>query len=436
MSATVKYVEPDSIAEEIGLEPGDIIEKINDIEIKDVLDYRFLINDEFITLTVKTKQGEIVEVDIEKDAYEPLGAEFENSLMDKPLHCTNKCVFCFIDQLPKGMRESLYFKDDDTRLSFFQGNYVTLTNLSDDEIDRIIRLHISPINISVHTMNPELRVKMLKNPKAALLPERMQRLCDNGIIMNCQIVLCPGYNDKDELSYTISELYKMNECVKSVSVVPIGLTKHRDGLCKMEPVTKEASLQIIREIETWQEKARKEINVGFVYASDEIYLKAGLPIPDSESYYGFPQIENGVGMIASLKEELLDALEKAPEVDKKRTVTMVTGVCVYETMCSLAQLVNEKFPDIKINVEKIINNFFGEQITVSGLLCGCDIIEQLHGKELGDVLIVTKNMLRDGENVLLDDVTTDDIEKELNTKIIAVGDDGYELLDAILGVDM
>lgn len=436
MPAKIKYVLSGSIAEEIGLEPGDIIEKINDIEIKDVLDYRFLINDEFITLTVKTKQGEVVEVDIEKDAYEPLGAEFENSLMDKPLHCTNKCVFCFIDQLPKGMRESLYFKDDDTRLSFFQGNYVTLTNLSDDEIDRIIRLHISPINISVHTMNPELRVKMLKNPKAARLPEIMQRLCDNGIIMNCQIVLCPGYNDKNELSYTISELYKMNECVKSVSVVPIGLTKHRDGLCEMEPVTKEVALQIISEIETWQKKARGEIGTGFVYASDEIYLKAGLPIPDSESYFGFPQIENGVGMIASLREELLDAFKKAPATSKKRTVTMVTGVCVYETMCSLAQLVNEKFPDIKINVEKIINNFFGEQITVSGLLCGCDIIEQLQGKELGDVLIVTKNMLRDGENVLLDDVTTDDIERELNTKIIAVGDDGYELLEAILGVDM
>ena len=230
MSALIKYVENGSIAEEIGLEKGDTILEINNTEIKDVLDYRFLINDEFITLKVLTKQGEIAEVEIEKDAYEPLGAEFENSLMDKPLHCTNKCVFCFIDQLPKGMRESLYFKDDDTRLSFFQGNYVTFTNLDDDEIDRIIRLRISPINISVHTMNPDLRVKMLKNPKAARLPEIMQRLCDNGIIMNCQIVLCPTYNDGDELSYTISELYKMNECVKSVSVVPIGLTRHREGL--------------------------------------------------------------------------------------------------------------------------------------------------------------------------------------------------------------
>lgn len=433
MSAIIKSIYPESIAEEIGLEPGDIIEKINSIEIKDVLDYRFLINDEFITLTVRTKQGEVVEVDIEKEAYEPLGAEFENSLMDKPLHCTNKCVFCFIDQLPKGMRESLYFKDDDTRLSFFQGNYVTFTNLSDDEIDRIIRLRISPINISVHTMNPDLRVKMLKNPKAARLPEIMQRLSENGIIMNCQIVLCPGYNDADELSYTISELYKMNECVKSVSVVPIGLTRHREGLPEMKGVTKEKASEIIKEVESWQEKARAEIGTGFVYASDEIYLKAGLPIPDSESYYGFPQIENGVGMIASLKEELLDALENAPETNKERTVSMVTGVSVYETMCSFAKLITEKFPDIKINVEKIINNFFGPEITVSGLLCGCDIIDQLRGKELGDNLIITKNMLRDGENVLLDDITTEDIERELNCKIIAVGDDGYELLDAILG---
>jgi len=436
VSAVIKYVEPDSIAEEIGLEAGDIIKKINGIEIKDVLDYRFLMNDEDITLTVKTKQGEEVDVDIEKDAYEPLGVEFENSLMDKPLHCANKCVFCFIDQLPKGMRESLYFKDDDTRLSFFQGNYVTFTNLSDDEIDRIIRLRISPINISVHTMNSELRVKMLKNPKAALLPEIMRKLCDNGIIMNCQIVLCPGYNDGEELSYTISELYKMNECVKSVSVVPIGLTKHRDGLCPMTAVDREKAKEIIAEIEKWQKKSRSEVGTGFVYASDEIYLKAELPIPESDSYFGFPQIENGVGMIASLKDELIDAMEDAKAPDKERIVTMVTGVSVYDTMCGFAKIITEKFPTIKIKVEKIVNNFFGPEITVSGLLCGCDIIEQLQGKDLGDNLIITKNMLRDGENVLLDDITTKDIERELNCKIIAVGDDGYELLDAILGVDM
>ena len=431
MSALIKYVEEGSIAEEIGLEPGDIIEKINGIEIKDVLDYRFLMNDEDITLTVKTKQGEVVEVYIEKDAYEPLGAEFENSLMDKPLHCTNKCVFCFIDQLPKGMRESLYFKDDDTRLSFFQGNYVTFTNLDDDEIDRIIRLRISPINISVHTMNPDLRVKMLKNPKAAMLPEIMQKLSDNGIIMNCQIVLCPGYNDGDELSYTISELYKMNECVKSVSIVPIGLTRHREGLPEMKGVTKGKALEIIKEVELWQRKAREEIGTGFVYASDEIYLKAELPIPDCESYYGFPQIENGVGMIANMREEFLDALSNAPEKCKDRNVTLVCGVAPYEFLSSLADAVKEKYQNINITVERIINDFFGHEITVSGLLCGCDIIAQLKEKKLGDTLIITKNMLRDGENVFLDDTTTEDIEKALGVKIIAVGDDGYELLDAI-----
>ena len=431
MSAQIKSVEKGSIAEELGLEPGDTILKINGVDIKDVLDYRYLINDEYITLTVKTKQGEDVEVDIEKDAYEPLGAEFVSSLMDKPLHCTNKCVFCFIDQLPKGMRESLYFKDDDTRLSFFQGNYVTFTNLSEEEIDRIIRLRISPINISVHTMNPDLRVKMLKNPKAARLPEIMKKLSDNGIIMNGQIVLCPGYNDGKELDYTIAELYKMNECVKSVSVVPIGLTKHRQGLPEMECVTKEKAREIIAQVESWQEKARAEIGTGFIYASDEIYLKAEKPIPESDSYCGFPQIENGVGMIASLREEFLDALENAQGSGKKRTVTIATGVSVYETMKTLTSRTNTKFPNIKINTEKIINNFFGEKITVSGLLCGCDIIEQLRGKDLGDNLIITRNMLRDGENVLLDDVTTDDIERELGTKIIAVGDDGYELLGAI-----
>ena len=433
MPALIKYVETDSIAEEIGLEAGDTLLEINNTEIKDVLDYRFLINDEYITLKIQTRQGELVEVDIEKDAYEPLGVEFENSLMDKPLHCTNKCVFCFIDQLPKGMRESLYFKDDDTRLSFFQGNYVTFTNLDDDEIDRIIRLRISPINISVHTMNPDLRVKMLKNPKAARLPEIMQKLYDNNIIMNCQIVLCPGYNDKDELSYTISELYKMRKCVKSVSVVPIGLTKHRDGLCNMTAVDNEKAKELIQEIQKWQDKARKEIGTGFVYASDEIYLKAGVPIPDSDSYHGFPQIENGVGMIASMREELDDALSSSPEKCPNRCVTLVGGVAAGGFLTETADKIKTKYPNISINVEKIINNFFGEQITVSGLLCGCDIIEQLRGKKLGDNLIITKNMLRDGENVLLDDVTTDDIEKALDVKITAVGDDGYELLDAILG---
>ncbi len=433
MPAVIKYVETDSIAEELGLEAGDTLLEINNTEIKDVLDYRFLINDEFITLKIQTKQGEEVEVEFEKDAYEPLGVEFENSLMDKPLHCTNKCVFCFIDQLPKGMRESLYFKDDDTRLSFFQGNYVTFTNLDDDEIDRIIRLRISPINISVHTMNPDLRVKMLKNPKAARLPEIMQRLCDNGVVMNCQIVLCPGYNDGDELSYTIEKLYEMRSCVKSVSVVPIGLTKHRDGLCPMTAVDGEKARELIAEIEKWQKKALSETRAGFVYASDEIYLKAGYEIPDSNAYCGFPQIENGVGMIASLREELTDALKSSPAMKKNRTVTLVTGAAVHSTMCGIAEDITKKYPHIKINVEKIINNFFGEQITVSGLLCGCDIIEQLRGKDMGDNLIITKNMLRDGENVLLDDVTTEDIEKALGCKIIAVGDDGYELLDAIIG---
>lgn len=433
MSAVIKCVQEGSIAEEIGLEHGDEILKINNTEIKDVLDYRFLINDEYITLTVRTKQGEEVEVDIEKDAYEPLGAEFENSLMDKPLHCTNKCVFCFIDQLPKGMRESLYFKDDDTRLSFFQGNYVTLTNLDDSEIDRIIRLRISPINISVHTMNPELRVNMLKNPKAARLPEIMQKLSDNGIIMNCQIVLCPGYNDGAELSYTIEKLYEMRSSVKSVSVVPIGLTRHREGLCPMTAVDSDKAKELIAEIEKWQERAKAETQTGFVYASDEIYLKAGLPIPPHESYFGFPQIENGVGMIASMREEFCDALKVAPEQSPDRSVTLISGAAAYDFLSEIAQKTKEKYPNINITVEKITNDFFGHEITVSGLLCGCDIIAQLKGKALGDTLIITKNMLRDGENVLLDDVTTGDIEKALNTKIVAVGDDGYELLEAILG---
>lgn len=436
MAARIKSVYENSIAAELGLEPGDELMAVNGENIHDVLDYRYLINDEFLTLTVKTRQGDVVTVDLEKDAYDDLGLEFESGLMDKAQRCANACIFCFIDQLPPGMRESLYFKDDDTRLSFFQGNYVTLTNLKDEEIDRLIRLRVSPINISVHTMNPDLRVKMLKNPRAALLPRIMRRFADAGILMNCQIVLCPGYNDGEELEHTLSELYDLNENVQSVSVVPIGLTNHRKGLTQMQPVTKEKALELIGQIEAWQKKAAAELGKGFVYAADELYLRAELPIPDGESYDGYPQLENGVGLIASLREEFAAALKIAPDNVADRRVTIATGVAAAGLMKTFAEMTMEKYKNVTVNVETIINNFFGPSITVAGLLCGCDIIEQLKGRDLGDSVIISRDMLRDGTDVLLDDVTVPGLEEALGTPFIATGTDGFELLEAILGVEI
>ncbi|MCH5187369.1 MAG: DUF512 domain-containing protein [Oscillospiraceae bacterium] len=436
MAARIKAVYENSIAAELGLEPGDELIAINGEEIHDVLDYRYLVNDELLTLTVKTRQGSVEEVELEKDAYDDLGLEFESGLMDKAQRCANACVFCFIDQLPKGMRESLYFKDDDTRLSFFQGNYVTLTNLSEAEIDRLIRMRVSPINISVHTMNPELRVKMLKNPRAAKLPGIMRRFADSGIVMNCQIVLCPGYNDGAELDYTLSELYALRRGIISVSVVPIGLTAHRRGLAEMQPVTAEKARELIDRIEEMQKMALKELGRGFVYAADELYLRAGLPIPDGDSYDGYPQIENGVGLIASLKDEFEAALRMAPRSVPVGKVTIVTGVAAAGLMKSFAELTMEKYPDFTVNVEAITNNFFGPQITVAGLLCGCDITEQLRGKALGDRVIISRDMLRDGTDVLLDDVTVPQLEAALAAPIVATNNDGFELLEAILGVEI
>lgn len=436
MGAKIKTVYENSIAMELGLEPGDELLQINGEDVGDVLDYRYLMNDEIINLAVRTVQGETVEIEFEKDAYDDLGVEFESGLMDKAQRCANACIFCFIDQLPKGMRKSLYFKDDDTRLSFFQGNYVTLTNLKDEEIDRLIRLRVSPINISVQAMNPELRVRMLKNPNAAKLPDIMRRFCEAGIIMNCQIVLCPGYNDGAELERSLSELYEMRENVQSVSVVPIGLTNHRKGLTKMEPVTREKALELVKTIENHQKKARSEIGKGFVYAADELYLRAQLPIPAGESYDGYPQIENGVGLIASLRDEFAAALKIAPETVPAIKVTVATGVAAAPLMRIFARMTMEKYPNVTVNVEEIINYFFGESITVAGLLCGQDLVRQLSGKDLGDRVVISKDMLREGTDTLLDDYTLSDLENALGVRVIPSENDGFVLLENLIGTEL
>lgn len=432
MAAEIKSVIPGSIAEEIGLEPGDVIEAVNGIKIKDVLDYHYLMNDEFVTITVRTRQGSVEDVEIEKDDYEDLGAEFENSLMDKAQRCANKCIFCFIDQLPDGMRSSLYFKDDDTRLSFFQGNYVTLTNLSDEEIDRLIHLRVSPVNISVQTTNPELRVKMLKNPRAARIMEYMRKFAAHNIEMNCQIVLCPGFNDGAELQRTIFDCYSLYPHVKSVAVVPVGLTKHRKGLCELQPVDKEKAEEILAHIHFWQDKFREETGTGFVYAADELYLKAELPVPSPGSYDGYSQLENGVGLIASLFEDLDEALKEDYKDVNPHSLSIATGAAAYDSIKKAACMITAKYPQVSVNVIKIINDFFGDTITVVGLLCGCDIIRTLKGRELGDYLLITDEMLRSGSETLLDDTTVSSISKALKIPVHTAPRDGFSLVRAVL----
>ena len=425
-------VEKGSIAEELGIEPGDIILAINDTPIEDVFDYRYLIDDEYIELTVKTKQGEICTAEIEKDYDEDLGLVFESGLMDDAKSCTNKCIFCFIDQLPKGMRETLYFKDDDSRLSFLQGNYATMTNMKDKDIDHIIFYHLSPINISVHTANMELRKKMLNNRFADKVLDIMNRLGEAGITMNLQIVLCPDINDGDELEYSLKVLSGYIPMASSLSVVPVGITAYRDGLYPMRPFTPEECVRVIDTIEKWQKKLKKEHGTAFAYAADEFYITAGRPLPREEDYEDFPQIENGVGMMTLTMAEAARRLNSIKSDNRKRHIAVATGEAAYNFIKEIVLNVEKKFPCVKIEVYCIKNNFFGGYITVSGLLTGTDIIDQLKGKELGDCLLLPKNLLRSGETTLLDDLTLDDIEKALDIKIKITGESGENFIDTIL----
>ncbi len=411
-------VDPGSIADEIGIEPGDILVSINDKEILDVFDYRYMINDEYLEIVLKDGDGEEYIAEIEKDYDEDIGIVFESGLMDNARSCRNKCIFCFIDQLPKGMRETLYFKDDDTRLSFLQGNYVTLTNMKDEDIDRIIYYHLSPINISVHTTNPELRKMMLNNNKAGNIMERMRKLADSGIELHLQVVLCKGINDGLELDRTIRDITGLYPSARSMSVVPIGLTKYRDGLFKQEAFTKEDAENVIDQIEKWQRKNLERFGSRIVYAADEFYLKAERKIPEPECYEDFQQFENGVGMLSLFKAEFYELLPQIEDKEKrKRTISLVTGEAAFGLIREIACEIMNKFPEITINTYCIKNEFFGETITVSGLLTGTDIINQLRGKELGEYIILPDSLLRNGETVLLDDIYVSDIERELNVRV-------------------
>ncbi len=429
----IKCVEPGSIAEELGIQPGDRLISINGTVIEDVFDYRYLTDDEELTLLIySAEENDEYEADIEKDADEDLGIVFEAGLMDEYRHCSNKCIFCFIDQMPPGMRETLYFKDDDARLSFLQGNYVTLTNMSPKDVERICFYKLSPINVSIHTTNPELRCKMLHNRFAGDALKKLDTFCEAGIEINGQIVLCKGWNDGAELDRTLGDIEKYLPNLVSLSVVPVGLTKFREGLCPLEPFGKEESATVIDQIEKWQKYYYDKYGSRIVYASDEWYLKAGREIPPIDAYEGFPQMENGVGMVRSLLEEFEEALaeDDSGRIMKGR-FTFVTGKLIEPILKTLAQRITEKYPETRTEVIGIRNDFFGNLITVAGLVTGQDILAQLKGRDLGDYIVMPSCMLRMGESVLLDDITVEDLQKALQTNIRIVKSGGYALIDVL-----
>ena len=430
--AYVSMVDEGSIAEELEIVPGDLIVSIDGQKITDYLDYKFLATNEHIVMEVLKENGELYEFEIYNEALEDLGINFENMLFDSPKSCQNKCIFCFIDQMPKGMRDTLYFKDDDSRLSFLYGNYVTLTNMKTEDIMRLIRYHISPVNISVHTTNPALRVFMLKNKKADKILEHIKLLHDHGIEMNMQIVLCKGINDGAELDRTIKDLSRFMPLARSVSVVPVGLTRCREGLYPLAPFENEDCAAVVRQIRLWQERFLKEYGTRFVYASDEFYVNGGMEIPTEDEYEDFPQIENGVGMMAAMEAELLRALDEGLKPQNLEKTIIATGEISYEFIKKLVNIVKVRYNINDIEVVQVKNELFGGRVTVSGLLGGSDLIRALKDKT-ADRVLITQSMLKADEDIFLDDLTLSETEKKLNMKIVPVKNDGSAFLKAVLG---
>ncbi len=430
-------VERKSRASRAGIMDGDNLISINGHNIRDVLDYRFYLAEERITLKLE-REGKEIEVNIKKRQYDDIGLDFETPLMDKKHSCENKCIFCFIDQLPRGMRKTLYFKDDDSRLSFLHGNYITMTNLHDEDIDRIIEMHISPVNISVHTTNPELRVKMMHNKRAGEVLSYIDKLANAGIGLCGQIVLCKGINDGAELDRTLADLSKYYPAMQSVSIVPAGLTKYRDKLYPLEEFTKDEAAAVIEQVESFAQKMYEQTDTRMFYCADELYLKAQLPVPPESHYDGYPQIENGVGMIRSMIEEFYDELDYIDEYVDGECVpvclSIVTGVAAFDTLSQIARDLESRVSGLKINVYKIINNFFGESITVAGLLTGKDIAEQLCGRELGELVLFPENSLRQGGDLFLDDMSPDELSERLGVPVAPGHNDGAQLIRDILSV--
>lgn len=430
--AIISNVDIGSYAHEGGILKGHTLLTINNQRVKDIFDYKFLIANENLILRLLDENGEEYILEIEKDMYEDLGIDFDKPLIDNVRQCSNKCLFCFIDQMPEGMRRSLYFKDDDIRLSFLMGNYVTLTNLGKREFDRIIDYRISPLNISIHTTNPKLRALMLGNKKADNILERLEALAKANITINGQLVLCPGYNDGLELERTLKDLYAFKDNINSLSLVPVGLTKYRENLRDLRTFTQEEAKTIIDFAENFAKKARKEIGRSFIYVADEFYVNAKVPLPSYESYDDFPQIENGVGMLVSLKDEIDVYLEgKNLRAKTRKVISIATGYAAYDFFVELAEDLSKNL-NLDIRVYRIRNDFFGPSVTVAGLLTGQDLIRQLKGKDLGERLLISKNMLKHDEDIFLDDVSLLDLSKELGIDVLPVSDSGKDFVDKLL----
>lgn len=429
--AVVKSVEYDSIAYDAGIEAGDIIDNISGHKFSDILDFKYLTSDDYYVVGVHKKNGDYEEIEIYNDYYEQFGVEFENALIDEPRRCHNKCIFCFMDQLPPNVRETMIFKDDDVRLSFLQGNYVTLTNLSEKDIQRIIDMRVSPINVSVHATDGEVRKMMLHNKNADKVLDIMKRFADGGIIMNAQIVLCPGVNDGEILRKSIEDLSSLMPYIHSTSVVPVGISKHRKGLYELTPVTKEIATEVLDIIKEYSDRLYKQFGTRMIYAADEFYIMAERDIPPYEEYEGFPQIENGVGMMANLEYEINLALEEETNSsDNKKYIA--TGAIAYNHINKFVNKIRNKHPNIDVEVYSIRNDFFGDKITVTGLVCGRDIINQLKDKNLNGTLLLARNMFKADSMIFLDDTTLEDVEKELGIKVRVVENDGYDFVQSVL----
>lgn len=428
----IKNVISGSPAAKCGVIAGDMLANINGNPIKDVLDYMYYAAEVNVKLDL-VRCGEEIALSVKKDEYDDLGLEFDTFLMDNKQRCSNRCIFCFIDQMPPNMRDTLYFKDDDARLSFLHGNYVTLTNLDQSDIDRIIKMKLN-INVSVHTTNPELRVKMMRNKFAGEKLKYLYQLAESGIQLNCQIVCCPGFNDGAELRRTLSDLSKLMPNISSMAVVPVGITKYREGLCPLTTFNKETAGETIDIIEEFQRDLLEKYDTRTVFPSDEFFLTADRPLPSAEYYEDYPQYENGVGMLRSLIDEFDDALDTAEWEGDERRISIVTGRAPFKIISDLVRKAEEKFPKLKCVVYPIRNDFFGETITVTGLITAQDLIAQMKNKELGDELLISSAMLMHGSDIFLDDLTVGDVERELNVRVRAVQNDGYELLDAVMGI--
>ncbi|MDF2503202.1 DUF512 domain-containing protein [Clostridium sp.] len=431
MQNEISKVYSGSIAEELGVEVGDRIISINDKEIKDIIDYRFLMADDYVTIELEKKDNsEIWELEVEKGFNEKFGVEFKDGILDKAQSCRNKCIFCFIDQLPKGMREPLYFKDDDSRLSFLQGNFVTLTNMKDQDIDRIVKYKISPINISVHTTNPEVRVKMLNNRFAVNIMARLEQLAKGGITMNCQIVLCPGVNNGVELKRTVMDLYKLYPNVKNVAGVPVGITKYREGLFHLNTYDKSMARREINLVLDLQKTFIKDIGVPFIKLSDEFYVLAEMDVPEKEFYEEFNQLEDGIGMIRIFRENIKNTFSNLKR-EIQGEFTLITGSSAFKEIKAAGDLISSVNEDLNVNTVKILNNCLGHTITVAGLLTGKDIINQLKQAGYGEYVILPRNMLKADTEMFLDDVLITDIEKALNTKVLICEYTGEDLIEII-----